>query len=77
MAYIWNIQRSLGSFIGKSCCCLSGGLKENVTETLEKEQTFVYVVIRTQTGVNTGDRDGCVCAEVVTKDKEMEGKTFF
>lgn len=77
MAYIWYIQRSLGSFIGKSCFCLSGGLKGNVTETLEKEQTFVYVVIRTQIRVNPGDRDGCVCAEEATKDKEMEGKTCF
>lgn len=60
--HIWNIQRFLGSFIGKSCFCLSGGLKENVTETLENEQTFVYAVIRAQTGANRGDRPGgCVC----------------
>ena len=39
------------------------------TEILGCEQTFVYVVTRTQPGAKIGDEDGCTCAEVVTRDK--------
>lgn len=56
---------------GKSCVYLSKGLKENVTETLESEQTFVYAV--TDCGQDRGWEWGCVC-KMVTKDKEMKGK---
>lgn len=48
---------------GNSCFFLSKGLKENVTEAFESEQTFVYAVTTTQTGAKVGCGDGSVCAE--------------
>lgn len=39
------------------------------TEILGCEQTFVYVVTRTQPGAKIGGEDWCMCAEMVTKDK--------
>lgn len=61
---------------GKSCFYLSKGLKENVTETFERQQTFVYAVTTTQTAATVGHGNGSVCAEWSPKIKKRREKNL-